>query len=451
MVRARARAGSAAVGSPPSRPASSGGRWWAAALRGRARPGRPARRGSAAAPGGPGSARSAARGPPAGRGRRAPSATTRRGSASDVDRPAPERRSGRRVQTSTSSLERRHAGAGQPADLSGRSLGGVALATRPGPAASHGPRPYHDRHSSTWNMTRIQGTGWGSPGKQPVDGRRWCRRPRWPSAGSGAQPAWTKAWTSAATSLAHPATRRPARASAGRARRRARSASSGTQPHRCEDLMADLVQHRRGVVEVVARQLDGGDRGHAGLVPQAHARPEDRGAQALVEVDERRRRLDAERAQDHVEAVGREGVEPAEHGGQPGVGAGADGVAVEVEDGLHLEVPLPQAAATAAGQRTRSSPPARAASSRGRLEGQAGHGGTQRFAQAQAQVVLQPGPRRGARRRRRGRRARRSALPPVADLGQQLPPLGVGVSHGGTPAGSSAWVPRACRRRPLAR
>ena len=52
------------------------------------------------------------------------------------------------------------------------------------------------------------------------------------------------------------------------------------------DLMAGLVEQRGGTIEIVAHDLDGGDRHDRAGRPEAHARAQDRGARSLVLVDE---------------------------------------------------------------------------------------------------------------------------------------------------------------------
>ena len=105
--------------------------------------------------------------------------------------------------------------------------------------------------------------------------RRRRRRPRWPSSPTSRP----------APPIAAPSVRRSACGEL--------AVPAGEMAH----LVAGLVEERRGMAGVVPRQLDRRDRRRVGLIPEPDARPEDRGAEALVEVDERRRRLEAERPQ----------------------------------------------------------------------------------------------------------------------------------------------------------
>ena len=207
--------------------------------------------------------------------------------------------------------------------------------------------------------------------------------------------------------------------------------------------MAGLVEERGGMAGVVARELDRGGRRRVRLVPEPDARAQDGGAQAPVEVDEGGRRLEAERLQDQVHAVRGQRVQAAQDRRRLRVGAGHERVAEEVQDGLQLEIAGAEPQDLVAHPRKRRVRP-EARVEGGRLQRHRVHDRAQPRPQARPQVLLEPGP-----RRRRGQgvevleRFHRAA--PVRDLGSELRPAGIELSHGATRDGWSWWARRGRR------
>ena len=207
-------------------------------------------------------------------------------------------------------------------------------------------------------------------------------------------------------------------------------------------LVPGLVEQRGRVAGVVAGQLDRRDRRRVGLIPEPDAGPQDRGAEALVEIDQRRRRLEAERPQGGA-------MLSAASTSRPRSIAAVVGLARVASASPKKSTTVRAAGSVREGQepaRSRgvSASPTKARSSAAASRPEARDHALEAAAQAGAEVLLQPGP---CRRRchRVEVQQRVHGVAPVGDLAADLRRApGRRLSHAATPRESPSTAGPAC-------